>query len=226
MDNSGYKIGYWSALFLSITGYLYAILYIVFLIMFPVKPWTNIQDFALDFKGTYMVILTSIQVVAFIQSFCFLILSIVIDHYVSENGKIISKIGQFCAAIFLTLSSIHYYIQFTSVRLGIVNGSLDGLGQFAQFNFDSPVSVINILGWTFFLGVSNISLGLCFRKIGKGKWIKYGFLTNGICCIITAILFAVGIKSIMLVWTISLIITWYIYILITLSFKNKNLELI
>lgn len=226
MNNSGYKIGYWSALFLSFSGYLYGILYVVFLIVFPVKPWTNIQDFASNFKGTYMIMLTSIQVTAFIQSFCYFILSIVINHYVSEERKIISKIGQSCAGIFLALSSIHYYIQFTSVRFGILNGSLDGLGQFAQFNFDSPVSVTNILGWTFFLGVSNISFGLCFRKKGKGSWIRYGFLVNGICCIITAILFAIGIKSIMSLWTISLSITWYIYILITLSFKNESLELI
>jgi len=58
--------------------------------------------------------------------------------------------------IFLVLASAHYYIQWTTVRLGIENNMLECLEHFAQFSFNSPISAINIMGWTLFFGISNI----------------------------------------------------------------------
>lgn len=226
MESAGLKIGFWASLIQSFIGYIYLGMYIAFMIIFSSKPWTNIQDFALQFHGSYMIMLTIIQVLAFLQAFLFFIIAAVISYNVSERRRIIAKIGVYCAVIFLALSSIHYYIQWTTIKQGIDRSVLDGLGQFAQFNFDSPISVINILGWTFFFGIANIAFGFCFKGTSKEKWLKYGFLINGICCVFTSILFAFGVKSVMFIWTAVLSLTWYVYPLLTSSFKNGKLNTI
>ncbi|WDV45105.1 hypothetical protein PV797_16495 [Clostridiaceae bacterium M8S5] len=219
------KIGYWSTLMQSINGYLYLVVYIVFLTMFPAKPWNGVYDFVLQYKGMYKGLLVVIQILAFCQSFLYLIISLVINRYVSEKRKILANIGVCFAIIFLLLSSANYYIQWTSVRVGINKGALKGLEYLVQFNFDSPVSVLNILGWTFFFGISNIFIAFCFNNSIRGKWVARGFLLNGLSCIITFILFAIGIKQIMLLWTTVLVITWYVYPIMTISFieEKKNI---
>lgn len=226
LEDTGTKIGFWASIAQSVIGYLYLIVYVVFVIIFPPKPWGGVQEFVSQYYGLYIILITIIQVLAFMQSFLFLIISIVINYYISKRKKIVADIGLYCSIIFTTLSSAQYYVQWTSVRLGISNNTIEGLGQLIQFNFDSPISVINILGWTFFFGISNIAFAFCFKRTSIGKWIKRGFLINGIFCLITSILFAIGMKSIMLIWTVFLVLTWYIYPLLAVSFRNGKMEIV
>lgn len=226
MGSSIYKMGFWASLLQSIVGYLYLIFYIVFTVLYPPLTWTNIQDFALNYHGAYATILIVLQVLAWIQSFLFFTIGVLLSQFVSPKKKAIVTIGLGCSVVFLALSSIHYYIQLTSVRIGIEKGLLEGLGQFVQFNFDSPISVINILGWTLFCGIACIAFAFCFKKSRRGKWLKYGFLLNGIVSVLTAILFACGLTWTMLIWTFFISLTWYVYPILTLCFKRKNLDVV
>ena len=227
MNDTGMKIGFWASLLQSIVGYLYVIVYIIFVITSPwlLNPWTGIADFALLYNGANAVLIIIIQVLAFLQAFFFFIIMVVISEKVTGERKTLVKIGVYCTVIFLALSSVHYYIQWTSVTSGILNGELEGLNLLAQFNMDSPVSMINMLGWMFFFGIANIILAFCFETGAKRNWLKWGFLINGIICVISFIFYTIGLKSISFLWMISLIITWYTYPMLTVLFRKEKLEL-
>jgi hypothetical protein len=211
MSEADRKIGFWSILMLTITGYLYAISYALIVVLFPNEPWVDINTFALSFVGLYKLLFTVTQVLAWLLSLLFVFVGVVIVRQTSEDKKIYSTIGLVFASIFLTMSSIHYYIQWTTVNAGLISGNFDGLSMLVQSNFDAPISVINILGWTLFFGIANTFFALCFAYSGREKSIKTGLLISGVMSVVTAILFAMNIKIIMLAWTIVLVGTWYVY---------------
>ena len=83
---------------------------------------------------------------------------------------------------------------------------------------------MNMLGWTFFLGISNLSFAFCFERNTKiEKWFFSGFLINGIVCIISSIIFAFGIQEVLMVWAIVLSITWFVYPLMAYSIRKGTL---
>lgn len=217
------KVGFYAAVTQTIIGYLYYFGYIIFMILFPPQDWTNIQDFAIQYTGLYKGILILLQILVFAQSFTVVFIALAIFYEVKEDKKILAHIGVIFGIVILVISSAHYYIQLTTIRLGIENNTLEGLELWAQFNFDSPISVINIMGWTLFFGISNSALGFCFNKGTKlEKWIRWGLLTNGSVCIITSILFALNLKIVMVIWIMGLFLTNYVYPLIAIKFRNEG----
>lgn len=211
MNEADRRIGFWSILMLTIIGYLYAIAYVMIMIFFPPEPWVDIQTFALSFKGAYKFLFTVTQVLAWLLSLLFVFMGAAVVRKTKEYKKIYGTIALVFGSIFLTLSTIHYYIQWTTVCAGLSSGNLSGLSMLVQSNFDSPVSAINILGWTLFFGVANTFLALCFDWSGRAKSIRIGFLVSGTVSIIASVLFTLNIKIIMLIWTFVLVGTWYVY---------------
>jgi hypothetical protein len=98
-----------------------------------------------------------------------LVLTIAIYDLSPTNKKILARLGIAFALAFTVLSSMHYYIQWAGVRQSILQNDLTGLGLFVQFNFDSPVSVINMLGWMFFLRFDDTGTCTPFKKKAAAK---------------------------------------------------------
>ena len=216
------KMGYWSVLALAIIGYLYALSYVAVVVLFPMKPWINIQTHIVEFTGAYKAFFTATQILAWLLSLAFLFVSVVIYRITTEHKKILSTIGLMFALVFLTLSSMHYYIQWAAVNRGIATGNLEGLSMFVQSNFDSPISALNVIGWTLFFGMADIFFAFCFDASRKGKNIKFGLLLNGIVSVLTALLFVINFKIIMLFWTMVMVATWYVYPVMLSYFKNEK----
>jgi len=75
-----------------------------------------------------------------------------------------SRLAVASAAAFAILCSLNYYVQWAAVRQDILKGKTEGLELFVQFNFDSPMSAIKMLGWTLF----SILLALAVVSLFKG----------------------------------------------------------
>jgi hypothetical protein len=85
--------------------------------------------------------------------------------------------------VFATLSCIHYFVQLSSVRINLDNGITSGMEHFVQANPLSIMTSIDMLGWTFFLGLSSIFTAFSVKWNDRlGKWIRFAFLVNGISC--------------------------------------------
>jgi len=214
------QIGQWTAWIETIVGYTYLVGYIALLATFSVRPWTNIQAFAEEIDSAYFSALTGLQILAFLQALFVLVLAISIYEYASPDQKILARLGIAFALAFALLSSMHYYIQWVGVRQSILRNDLTGLGLFVQFNFDSPVSAINMLGWMFFYGLTTLALAPIFNHNRIENWIRWAFTINGIGCILSAILLAFGQKWIFLVWTVIISVTWYAYPLLGILFRR------
>lgn len=220
MTSAERKLGLWSVWGLTISGYLYAAVYIVFSILFPMKVWNGIADFANYFTGAYAAVFTVIQVLAFTLSFFMFLFGAVTYQTASKEKKAAALVGFGSVIIFFMMSAMHYVVQWTSVRAGLDSGNLNGLDMFVMSNFDSPLSIINVVGWTLLLGIASFSFAACFEGGGRMKAIRTGFFINGVSCILTFILYTLGIKLTMLLWTGVLTITWYVFPLLIAHFKG------
>jgi hypothetical protein len=133
------QIGSWAAWAETFVAYVYVVGYIALIAIFPIKPWTTIQAFSADLNTPYMAALTALQVMVFLQAILVLVLVTAIHDYTAPDKKILSRLGMAFAPSLSLLSSMNYYVQWAGVRQSILRGDLEGLGLFAQFNFDSPM---------------------------------------------------------------------------------------
>jgi hypothetical protein len=219
------QIGQWAAWTQTIVGYTYVAVFIVLVTYFSVRPWTDIQTFASEIGSAYFLTLTGHQVLAFLQALLVLVLAITIYEYASPDKKILARLGIAFALAFAILSSMNYYIQWVGVRQSILSNDLTGLGLFVQFNDDSPMFAINMLGWTFFYGLTTLVLAPIFNHNRLESWIRWAFIINGIGCIITAILLAFGQKWVSMFWILLVSITWYAYPLLGIRFRQLRTRL-
>ncbi len=218
------RLGFWAALVTTVVGYLYLLGYIILLTTFGVVPWTGIQQFAAALVTPYGTALTVLQVLALLQALAIGVVIITLHESVDQSRSVFTRLAVAAATIFVALSTLHYYVQWASVRQNVLKGDLEGLGHFVQFNFDSPLSAINMLGWTLFYGLAAFALAPVFRAPGKERWVKWGLVACGANGVATAIGLALGIKIMYLTWTVGISATWYVYPLICLLYRRKKTE--
>lgn len=218
------QIGQWAAWGQTILGYAWAVVYIAVFAVFSVSPWTNIETFASEINSPYFSILTGLQILGFFQALLVLVLTVAIYDISPTNKKILARLGIAFALAFTILSSMHYYIQWAGVRQSILRNDLTGLGLFVQFNFDSPISAINMLGWMFFYGLTTLVIAPLFKKGRLEAWIRWAFLINGIGCIFSAVILALGQKWILLFWVVLISVTWYAYPLLGILFRRLQAQ--
>lgn len=218
------QIGRWAAWAQTVVGYAYLAGYLALLAIYPMKPWVDIKTFASELGTAYFNALTGLQVLAFLQALLVLVIAMAIHDYAPADKKILARLGTAFALAFAVLSSMHYYIQWVGVRQSILRNDLAGLGLFVQFNFDSPVSAFNMLGWMFFYGLTTLVLAPLFKRGRLEAWIRWAFGINGIGCILSAVLLAFGLKWIYLVWTLLISVTWFAYPLLGVFFYRLQAQ--
>jgi hypothetical protein len=182
MNRLSYKIGFRSAQLLSFTFVVWIVCFIGIATSSPLFYWTNLSDYITYFQsnGQYLQNIAKFFMLLFGPLYVLLINSYF--DYAAENKKVLVRISLLFGLAFALLSSIHYFVQLTTVRLNIEQGNFDGLGHLVQANPYSVMSSINMLGWTFFLGLSSFFIFPVFKGDRLNKIIGYAFLFNGISC--------------------------------------------
>jgi hypothetical protein len=214
------RIGYVGALVATVVGYAYLVAYILLVALYPVQPWSGLESFARSLLSSYGTALTVLQVLAFFQTLSITVTVIAITQRASLHRRMFGRMAEVAVTSFMVLSCLHYFIQWAAVRPSILKGNLDGLSQFVQFNFDSPLSAINMLGWTLFYGLAALSISTLFHGKGRHAWVRWGFVACGINGIASAIGLAAGKQVTYLFWTIGISITWYVYPLMMGIFRE------
>jgi len=153
----------------------------------PLFQWTNLTEY-LDFLNSnnqFFQYLAKSFMILF--SISFIVLMISLGEMVSDERKVISKIGIVFGICFTLLSSIHYFAEISSVRWAISGNQLEGIEHFIQANPRSFSSALNMLGWTLFLGLSTLFMAFALEKTRKFRVIKIALLINGISCLLAGI---------------------------------------
>ncbi len=168
------RLGFWSAVIITLLVISIDAGMILSAILFPMTTITSIEAYVSTFN--------SLQMLPFIPSLLlaplFVILMLAIHHYAADDQKVLSQLGFSFALICAAVLSIHYYVQLTFVRQGIVNHETAGVWQFATPNPHSFFWTFAALGY----GFMGIAL-LCAAPVFAGKSeraIKWLFIANGI----------------------------------------------
>jgi hypothetical protein len=189
MKNSSIWFGYLSSLICISLFIIWTICFMAILKINPLFTWTNLQDY-IEYTRTWNQGFKYIaQSAMLIFGPAYLIMLHSVHELAPEERKFLSRLGLAFGTIFVTCSSIHYFIQISTVPLSIARGELDGLSQFIQSNPDSGIAGLNMAGWTLFLGLSSLFIAPVFRGKGLHRTIRIAFLINGIICITGGIAF-------------------------------------
>ena len=214
-------VGYVSTLVATIAGYAYLAGYILLLLRYPVRPWSGIQSFAESFLSPYGTELTILQALAFLQTLSIAATVVTVCECIPKEQKVLARLAQTSITAFLVVSCSHYFIQWASVRQSIISGNLEGVAPFVQFNFSSPISAFNMLGWTILYSLSALALSTAFKGRGTNAWIRWGLVLCGVNGIAAGIGLALGKQIAYLFWTIGISLTWYVYPLLMSLFKKE-----
>lgn len=168
------RLGFWSAVIVALLVLLIDAGLILSTLFFPMTSITSIEAYASSFSSWQMLPL----IPSLLLAPMFVIMMLCIHHYASDDKKVLSQLGLSFALICATVLSIHYCIQLTVVRQGLLNNKTTGLWQFVAPNPHSFFWTFAALGYGF-MGVAL----LCAAPVFAGKserTIKWFFVTNGI----------------------------------------------
>ena len=188
------------------------------------QEWTNITTYAqhyTDSRGLLEIELV-VQISAFIAGLLILVVFLVLHELADNRIKILTRLASSFVLIMAVLSSWGYYVQLASVHQTIITGGdLEGLAQFAESNISSPGMATLQLSWAFFYGLGSLLILPVFGSSRSEKWIKAGFLINGLIGLTVGILYSFGITEILPLAILGLVGSSYVYPLLGVQFHRK-----
>jgi hypothetical protein len=173
MNQLAIRLGFWSAAIAVVLVALIDAGMILSTLLFPMTTITSIESYAGSFSSWQMLPFIPSLVLAPI----FVVMMLSIHHYAPEEKKMFSQLGFSFALICAAVLSLHYYIQLTIVRQGILSGELAGVWQFAAPNPHSFFWMFAALGYGF-MGIALLCVAPVFA--GKSQAIKWLFAANGL----------------------------------------------
>ncbi len=181
------KTGLWSASICLISFIVWIISFTGIAIQSPLFHWTNIDgyiDFVEKNSQIFQYLAKSFMIVF---SLSYMILTLVFSELIKDERKILVKIAIVFSVMFALVSSVHYFVQLSSVRFAITAKNYSGLEHFLQSNPVSFLSSVNMLGWTLFLGLSSLFMYLALIPEFAAKGIRTGLMVNSVSCLFGAI---------------------------------------
>ena len=186
MKTLSYNIGFWSSILLTLSFVAWIVCFTGIALTSPLFYWTNLSDYIV-YAQSYNQVFQNIAK-AFMLILGPLYMLLINSYYdYAEDKKVLVRISLLFATAFALLSSTHYFVQLSAVRLNILSGQINGLEHFVQANPYSVMTSIDMLGWTLFLGLSSFFIFPIFTGNRLNMVIRYAFIINGISCMLAGI---------------------------------------
>jgi hypothetical protein len=187
MNKTILNLGLWSAIICLTSFIIWIIAFAGIAIQSPLFYWTNLKEYIeyVNTNSQFFQYLAKFFMIIF--SLAYMVLAIVFYEFANTEKKILVKIAIAFAIMFAILSSVQYFIEITAIRFALTENNYEGLEHFLYAKPTSIITSVNMLGWTFFLGLSSLFLYLGLFLQPKTKWIKIGFLINAISCILAGV---------------------------------------
>jgi hypothetical protein len=183
MKNETCRTGYFSALLLVILFLLWIVCFAGIAFTSPIFIWTNLEDYIHYVRTNYQFFQNLAKALMLLFGPVWVVLINSFYQTASSGNKANARLSLLFGLAFAIVSSIHYFIQLSTVRLGIAKNSTDGLLQLVQANPVSAMSAINMLGWSLFMGLSSLFLYFSIRKERNARTTGYAFLANALICL-------------------------------------------
>jgi len=197
MNSLSRKIGYWASLSMALIFIIWLFSYIVITLTSPIFYWINFQDYLLYVQNNNQFFQYVAKFFMLLFGPFFVVLLNSFYEVVPDGKKVLVRLGIFFGLAFAILSSLHYFVQLSSVRMNILKGTTDGLEHFVQANPYSISTSIDMLGWTLFLGISSAFMAPAFVGGKIQLTIRYAFMANAVSCLMAGIgyLFRIDIMT-------------------------------
>lgn len=187
MNSLSIKIGFWSAFLFTLASAAYGAAAGIFFSLYPIPSWSGIYAYASFMSSTPQNLFSFCQVLAFLSGLLFIPLLCSIHDFAQEEKKILAKIGICFGVVFVVLSSMCYFIQFTIVPQNILSGQINGLEHFVELNTKSFIAAITVLGWGLFFGLTTLFIAPVFSGGKRENVIRWSFIITGIFCILNTL---------------------------------------
>lgn len=187
MSELSLKLGFWSAFLSAATFVVFSICFVAILITSPLFVWSGLADYVAYVNENSQFFQHLARLAMLLFGPLFVVLLNCIHEVTPDERKILSRVSLCFGLAFAALTGINYFVQLSVVRQNIAAGYLDGLVQVVQANPASAVSAVNMLGWSFFLGLSSLFVAPVFSGSRLALVIKIAFLANGIFCLLGGI---------------------------------------
>jgi hypothetical protein len=231
------RIGFWAAAAETLISLVYLIGLVLLVALalsqssaaeLAAHRWVDITTYAQHY-GDDPISLTIglvVQVSALIAGLLILIVFLVLHELAAPPLKIVTRMASAFALMMALLSSWGYYVQLAAVHQIIVNGGdLEGLSQFVETHVSSPGMATLQLAWALFYGLASLCLVPVFGNTRTEKWIKVGFLINGLIGVAVGIGYAFGATEILPLAVLGLVGTAFVYPLLALRFYRSMKEI-
>jgi hypothetical protein len=224
------RIGFWAAAAESLVSLVYIVgLVILITVALPEQSaadlaayqWTDVTTYARHYADDSVSLTVGlvVQVSALLAGILILIVFLVLHELVDPAWKIMTRIASAFVIMMAVMSSWGYYVQLASVHHVIMGGGdLEGLGQFVEANVSSPGMATLQLAWALFYGLASLFIIPIFGNTRSERWIKAGFLVNGIIGITVGFAYLFGATQILPLAVLGLVGTSFVYPLLALHF--------
>jgi hypothetical protein len=222
MNTLSIKIGFWSSLTLLLTFVIWIICFVGIAATSPLFLWTDLNSYVSYIHSNNQLFQNLAKFAMLLFGPLYVMLVNSLHDRTNADRKTISRLGLLFGLVFAALSCIHYFVQLSSVRINLDRGITSGMEHFIQANPLSVMTSIDMLGWTFFLGLSSIFTAFSVKWNDRpGKWIRTAFLVNGISCflamtgymmqidLLTFVFVNLGVGGAMMIVSVSSAILFY-----------------
>lgn len=187
MNKLSFRIGYWSAISLTFSFAIWIVSFVGIALTSPLFYWTNLADYIVYVQSNGRFFQNLAYVFMLLSGPLFVLLLNGFYEYAADSKRVLARIGIQFALAFAVLSSLHYFVQLSSVRLNVINENFQGIEFFLQANPLSIMTSFVMLGWTLFLGLSSFFMFSVFNGSRPDRLLRLAFLFNGFSCIAAGI---------------------------------------
>ncbi len=126
---------------------------------------------------------TVVSVVCLLSAPAILILFALVHSFANEERRLFSRIGLSFATLFCAMTCIARFVHLAVVRPSVAAGKTAGLEWFVPYGSLSVMSAMEMLGWSFFLGLAFIFTAFAFERDGWERRLFWLCLVNGVLCL-------------------------------------------
>ncbi len=178
------RLGLWGAIGILFLFLGYTVIFTLIQLAGPTHIWTNLTDYIAAAQSSSQTLKLIAQAGMLLFSPLYLLVINSLYEIAPGHQKSLLRLSLVFAAIFATLTGMHYFVQITAAPQQIASGQTAGLEQLLQANPYSGLAAANMLGWSLFFGLSSLLAAPLFSTGGLERTLRILFLVNGIGCLV------------------------------------------
>lgn len=173
--NANAALGFWSASAAAVMAVAFAVLAFAF----PAPTWDGITAYAATFRSNQLASMLPALLIAPAMT-----MALAAVHVAAPRAsRAFTLSGVAFSAVYTAIVATNYYLQLFVVRLGLLEGSLEGLALLAMPNFHSVFFALEAVGY----GFSSLALLVVAWRFADGRLeriVRLLFVINGLIGVI------------------------------------------